>query len=74
MSVRRDPKGTVVLEGNCPIEDAEPLLQFLQATPAPACDWSRAVHIHTAVLQVLLAAKPRFIGACGDPWIVRWLR
>ena len=36
MSVRREENGTVVLEGNCPVEDAEPLLQMLQATPRSA--------------------------------------
>ena len=33
VTVRRDDSGTIVLEGVCPVEDAEPLLQLLQATP-----------------------------------------
>ena len=33
MSVRRLDDGNIALEGPCPVEDAEPLLQLLQATP-----------------------------------------
>ncbi len=73
MSVRRDDTETIVLEGNCPVEDAEPLLQMLQATPAAACDWTRCSHVHTAVIQIVLAARPKLIGPCGDPWIDQWI-
>jgi hypothetical protein len=73
LSVRCESDGTVVLEGNCLVEDAERLLQLLQVSPAPACDWSRATHIHTSVLQVVLAARPTLVGGCGDPWIQRWI-
>ncbi len=34
MTVRRSDTGTVILDGVCAVEDAEPLLQMLQATPA----------------------------------------
>ena len=34
MTVRRNDSGTILLEGNCPLEDAEPLLEFLQADAA----------------------------------------
>jgi hypothetical protein len=73
VSVRRDDDGSIVLVGNCPVEDAEPLLQLLQATPGVPCDWTRCGHLHTAVFQVVLAARPTLIGPCGDPWIERWL-
>ena len=33
MSIRRDQNWTIVLDGSCPVEDAEPLLQMLQDTP-----------------------------------------
>ena len=33
MTVRRSENGTIVLDGACPVEDAEALLQLLQATP-----------------------------------------
>ena len=40
MTVRRSDNGTIVLDGICPVEDAEPLLQLLQATPTAGIDWT----------------------------------
>ena len=73
MSVRRDEGGTIVLAGSCPVEEAEPLLQMLQATPTAKLDWTQCRHLHTAVLQVILAARPALVGACGDPWVRQWV-
>jgi hypothetical protein len=70
---RRDDGSTVILDGNCPVEDAEPLLEFLQATPGADLDWRQCSHLHTAVLQVVLAGRPRLIGPCGDDWIERYV-
>jgi len=73
MSVRRREDGVIVLEGACPVEDAEPLLQLLQDTPRSACDWTSCNQLHTAVVQVLLMAGPVMAGPCGDPWIEQWM-
>lgn len=73
MSVRRTQDGTIVLQGHCPVEDAELLLQLVQETPAASLDWTRSVHLHTAVLQVIVAARPTLLGPCGDAWVGRWL-
>ena len=73
MSVGRRDNGVIVLEGRCAVEEAEPLLQMLQATPAAPCDWTRCSHLHTAVLQVILAARPALIGPCGDPYVEQWI-
>ena len=73
MSVGRRNDGTIVLEGVCPVEDAESLLQMLQATPGALLDWTRSNHLHTAVLQVILATRPTLIGRCGDPWVAEWV-
>jgi hypothetical protein len=73
VSLRRDEAGAIVLDGVCPVEDAEPLLQMLQATPTAMLDWSRCNHLHTAVLQVILAARIAPAGPCGDPWIRQWM-
>ena len=73
MTLRRDDAGAIILEGNCPVEDAEPLLQILQAAPTAMLDWSRCNHLHTAVLQVILAARIAPAGPCGDPWIRQWM-
>jgi hypothetical protein len=73
VSVRRGDDGTIILEADCPVEDAEPLLRLLEATPAAPVDWSRCGQLHTAVLQVVLAARPALPGRCGDSWVDRWM-
>ncbi len=73
MTVRLLDTGIVILEGACTVEDAEPLLQLLQTTPAPAVDWTICSHLHTAVVQVILASGIAPIGPCGDAWVGQWL-
>jgi hypothetical protein len=73
VSVRRDESGCIILEGSCAVEDAEPLLQLLAATPNGPCDWTRCIHIHTAVVQVILMGRPVIAGPCGDSWIEQWV-
>ena len=68
MSVRRDDGGTtILLVGKCPVEDAEPLLQLLQATPGAPLDWTQCGQLHTAVLQVILAGRPPWSGPAATP-------
>ncbi len=62
MSVERVDDTTIRLHGACPIEDAEPLLQCLLATPRAVVDWSGCDAAHTAVIQILLAARPMLRG------------
>jgi hypothetical protein len=73
MTVRRNDDGTIILDGTCSVEDAEPLLQLLLATPTATVDWIGAERLHTAVVQVILAAHPRIAGPCGDSWVRHWL-
>ena len=73
MSVTRSDDGTVVLVGACGVEEAEPLLQMLVATPAASVDWRRCTYLHTTVIQVVLAARPRLEGPCGDAWVEAWM-
>jgi hypothetical protein len=72
MTVRRSGDGTTLLDGECLAEDAEALLEHLQAQPAGPVDWSACIRIHTAVLQVLMAARPTIRGACGDAFVRNW--
>ena len=65
--------GTIVLEGDCPVEDAEMLLNALLDSPGHAVDWRGCQRLHTAVLQVVLAGRPSLIGPCGDPLIESWI-
>jgi hypothetical protein len=73
VTVRRTDQGTVVLEGLCSVEDAESLLQMLQATPAAPVDWAQCRQLHTAVFQVVIAAGTVPLGPCGDSWVEQWL-
>lgn len=57
MTITRAANGAVELEGFCPVEDAEALLQVLLASPGVSVDWSACEWAHTAVIQVLLAAR-----------------
>lgn len=72
MTIRRAADGTIVLDGPCSVEDAEPLLQMLLATPLSAVDWTQCRKPHTAVVQILLAADVVPDSPCGDGWIARW--
>ena len=73
MTVRRSDAGTIILDGVCSVEDAEPLLQMLQATPAAAVDWAPCRQMHTTVLQVILASGTAPVGPCGDTWVAQWI-
>ena len=62
MTVRLRADGAIVLEGVCPAEDAEPLQRLLLEHPGADLDWRDCDQAHTAVLQVLLVARPRISG------------
>jgi hypothetical protein len=55
------------------IEDAETLVAFLQADRARIVDLAEAEVLHTAVVQVLLAFRPRLAGLPDDPFFKIWL-
>jgi hypothetical protein len=72
MSVRLDDE-IIRLEGRCHVEDAEPLLVLLQADGARVVDLSASETLHTAVVQVILAFRPRLAGESGDPFVRQWI-
>jgi anti-anti-sigma regulatory factor len=72
MSVRQEEQ-VIILVGQCQVEDAEPLLAALQAAPGLIVDISGASHLHTAVLQVLVALRPEVRGISPDPFIREWI-
>ncbi len=41
--------------GHCAVEEAEMLLQWLQDHPQGCLDLQQCTHLHTAILQVMLA-------------------
>jgi hypothetical protein len=63
MSVHIRSEGVIELSGPCGVEDAEVLQQHLLAMPGATVEWSECEHLHSAVVQVLLAGAPHVRGA-----------
>jgi hypothetical protein len=73
MTVSLNEDRVIVLTGESQVEDAEILLEHLQAHPESPVDWSGCRTLHTAVVQVLMAAKRNVRGACGDEFVRNWV-
>ena len=58
MTVQLSTNGTIDLIGHCSSEDAELLQRYLLDLPGASVSWGACEHLHTAVLQILLAANP----------------
>jgi hypothetical protein len=59
----------ISLDGHCPIEEAQPLFDALRAVDEPIFDVSRALSLHTAIVQLILASAGRVRGAPADRWL-----
>lgn len=73
MTVRAGGDGLIELIGTCVSADAEPLLQLLVAAPGATVDWRACRGAHTAVIQVLMAARPTLLGPAADPLLEQWV-
>ena len=73
MTVRSTTLGEIVLEGTCSSEDAEVLLQSLTSTPTARVDLRACEFAHSAVIQVLMAAKPKLLGPPAGPGLRDWV-
>jgi hypothetical protein len=60
-------------EDVCTVEDALPLLEFLKSSNTPEVDLSPCTWLHTALLQLLLTARPRMAASPVDPALTRWV-
>jgi len=64
--------GNVIrITGNAPVGDAEPILAALHEDPSRGIDLAQAAHLHTAVIQLLLALRPPILGEPAYPLFVR---
>jgi hypothetical protein len=61
------------LEGTCQAEDAETVARMLLLNPTAAVDWRTCDHAHTAVIQVLLAARPVMVGVPRSVFLRNWV-
>jgi hypothetical protein len=66
-------KNLAVFRDAVSVEDAEPLLEWLQKRSAAKIDLSACSHIHPANLQVLMAAKPVISAWPTDGELAAWL-
>ena len=73
MTVRVADDGAVMLEGNCLAEDAETIARMLLLDPAASVDWRRCEHAHTAIVQVLLTARPAMLGPTRSFFLRNWV-
>ncbi len=67
-------KKQVLLQGTIGVEEAEPLLEWLQKKPSATADLSACQHLHPANLQVLLAAGTRIDRWPADPVLAQFLQ
>ena len=74
MTVQITPDGSIALGGICGSEDAEALLQQLLAHPAATVDWRACEAAHTAVVQVLMAARPILVGPPVSVQLKNWVQ
>ncbi|MEB0140158.1 MULTISPECIES: hypothetical protein [unclassified Undibacterium] len=56
------------------VEDAEELLQWVQQHPKGKIDLAACVHLHAAVLQVLMAARLPLAAWPDDAELSIWLQ
>lgn len=73
MTVRLSAQGAIVLEGDCPSEDADALIRHLLVNPGCAVDWRACEAAHSAVIQVLMAARPRLVGPPAGEALRAWV-
>lgn len=62
-------KKHAALEGHVGAEDAEALAGWLATQKNPAVHLGQCEQLHAAVLQVLLALKPRLAAPPADRWL-----
>jgi len=62
-----------VFTGACTPEEADGLLDWLRATPAPRADLSGCMTLHTALLQLLLAGGVAIAAPPADPLLMQCL-
>jgi hypothetical protein len=67
-------KNLVLFTDVVSVEDAEPLLEWLQKKSAARVDLSACTHLHPANLQVLMAAKPVISAWPTDIGLATWLK
>jgi hypothetical protein len=66
--------GVLVCAGTLPVDDAENLLQLLADSPGAPADLAACEHVHSACLQVLMAARVAVRAWPRGDALAAWLR
>jgi hypothetical protein len=66
-------KNRVVFREVVAVEEAEALLESLQKKPSAKVDLAACTHLHTANLQVLMAARPVIVSWPENIELRAWL-
>ena len=66
-------KNAITLSGIVTVEEAENLLELLQKKPNAKLDLPACTHLHTANLQVLMAARPAIAHCPDNPELRVWI-
>jgi hypothetical protein len=67
-------KNQAVFAGVASVEEAEPLLAWIQERKSPKVSLRACTHMHPANLQVLMAAKATVIDWPEDETLSAWAR
>ena len=60
--------------GVCTIDEAENLLDWVNGHQDPRADLGDCEHLHTALLQILLAHRVQVSRLPQNPWLQQWLQ
>jgi hypothetical protein len=55
------------LEGHCVVDEALPLLEFLKDAAIPEVELAACDSMHTSLLQVLAAVRPKMLSLPTEP-------
>jgi hypothetical protein len=64
---------TAIAEGAASAEDALTLVEFLQSHRNARFDLGSCGHVHTAVVQLLMATRPEIVALPREAFLSRWL-
>jgi hypothetical protein len=74
MTIKLSPTGVVELTGVCSSDEGEILLQHLLTNPNIMVDWRGCEAAHTAVIQVLMAARSKVLGPPAAALLEKWVQ
>lgn len=64
---------TARFDGACTVDEAIPLAEWMEATDAPRVDLGPCTGLHTALLQVLMAARATVAADPEDAFLKAWV-